>query len=250
LSRLFNAVQNLLRPQPDLRNLMRGLSIWFMALLAACAIWASFQLDQPVRQAVIQTQGKGWKKTDDYRFKTAVRKIGDWSWLMLAGSIAIAIAWKLKNREWMRIIAAAMIASTLAGLIANTSRVTTGRTRPRESPAIRQGFYGPWREGRLTIGDPPFNSFPSGRAAGAFGFAGVILFARPWLGVGAVALASLIGWSSIMVGAHHFSDVVVAICLSLFIAWFTLRWTQKYGDAFARRAWMKLKTLKMKYRGQ
>jgi membrane-associated phospholipid phosphatase len=250
LSRLFNAVQNLLRPQPDLRNLMRGLSIWFMALLAACAIWASFQLDQPVRQAVIQTQGKGWKKTDDYHFKTAVGKIGDWSWLMLAGSIAIAIAWKLKNREWTRIIAAAMIASTLAGLIANTSRVTTGRTRPRESPAISEGFYGPWREGRLTIGDPPFNSFPSGRAAGAFGFAGVILFARPWLGVGAVALASLIGWSSIMVGAHHFSDVVVAICLSLFIAWFTLRWTQKYGDAFARRAWMKLKTLKMKYRGQ
>jgi membrane-associated phospholipid phosphatase len=249
LSRLFNAVQDILRAQPDVRNLRRGLSIWFMALLAACTIWASIQLDQPVRQAVIQTQGKGWKKTDDYRFKTTVRKIGDWSWLMLAGSVGIAIAWKLKSREWMRIVAAAMIASTLAGLLANTSRLTTGRTRPRETVAP-QGFYGPWREGQLTIGNPPFNSFPSDHTATAFGFAGVILFARPWLGVGAIALASLIGWSSIMVGEHHFSDVVVAICLSLFVAWFALRWTQKYGDAFARRAWMKLKTLKTKYRGR
>jgi membrane-associated phospholipid phosphatase len=229
---------------------MRGLSIWFMALLAACAIWASFQLDQPVRDAVVQTQGKGWKKTDDFRFKTGVRKFGDWPWLMLAGAIGVAIAWRLRSREWMRIVAAAMIASTLAGLLANTSRVTTGRTRPRESPAIPQGFYGPWREGRLTIGDPPFNSFPSGHTATAFGFAGVILFARPWLGIGAIALASLIAWSSIMVGSHHFSDVVVAICLSLFVAWFTLRWTQQHAGAFARRLLMKLKALIAKHRGR
>ena len=163
---------------------------------------------------MIQTQGKGWKKTDDFRFKTGVRKFGDWPWLMLAGAIGIAFAWKLKSREWMRIVAAAMIASTLAGLLANTSRVTSGRTRPRESPAIPQGFYGPWREGRLTIGDPPFNSFPSGHTATAFAFSGVIFFARPcW--VGAMALAGLIAWSSIMVGAHHLSDVVVSICISL-----------------------------------
>ena len=229
---------------------MRRLSIWFVTLLATCAIWASFQLDQPVRQAVVQTQGKGWKKTDDYRFKTGVRKFGDWPWLMLAGAIGAAFAWKLKSREWMRIVAAAMIASTLAGLLANTSRVTTGRTRPRESPAIPQGFYGPWREGRLTIGDPPFNSFPSGHTATAFGFAGAILFARPWLGVGAMAVACLIAWSSIMVGAHHLSDVVVAICISLFVAWLTLKWVKEEGDAFARRAWTRLKTLKTQYTGR
>jgi membrane-associated phospholipid phosphatase len=219
-------------------------------LLAACAMWASFQFDQPVREAVLRTQGKGWKKTDDFRFQTAVRRIGDWPWLMVAGAIGVAIAWKMRSREWMRIIAAAMIASTLAGLIANASRVTTGRTRPRESPAIPQGFYGPWREGRLTIGDPPFNSFPSGHTATAFGFAGVILFARPWLGLGAIALASLIAWSSIMVGAHHFSDVVVAIWVSLFVAWFTLSWVQKHGGAVARRGWMKLEELLKTRRGR
>lgn len=205
---------------------------------------ASFEFDDPVRQAVVQTQKKGWKKTDDFRFKTAVRKFGDWPWLMLAGGIGLGISWTMKKREWMRILAAAMIASTLAGLLANSSRLTTGRTRPRESPAIQQGFYGPWREGRLTIGDPPFNAFPSGHTATAFGFAGVILFARFWLGIGAIALASLIAWSSIMVGAHHLSDVIVSICISLFIAWFTLKWAEKNGGDFARKAWMKLKALK------
>ena len=141
--------------------------------------------------------------------------------------MGLAISWKLKQREWMRIVAAAMIASTLAGLLANTSRLTTGRTRPRESPAIHRDSTGHGGKDALTIGDPPFNSFPSGHTATAFGFAGVILFARPWLGIGAMALAALIAWSSIMVGAHHLSDVVVSICISLFVAWFTLKWAEK-----------------------
>ena len=161
---------------------LRRLWLWLFVLLAGFAIWGSFKLDEPVREAVVQTQVKGWKKTFDFRFKTGVRKFGDWPWLMVAGAMGIAISWKLRKREWIRILAAAMLASTIAGLLANASRATTGRTRPRESPKIQQGFYGPWREGRLTIGDPPFNSFPSGHTATAFGFAAVILYARPWLG--------------------------------------------------------------------
>lgn len=208
----------------------------------------SFQMDQPVRQAVVQSQGKGWKKSDDFRFQAAVRKFGDWPWIMLAGGVGIAISWKMKRREWVRILAAAMVASTIAGLLANASRLTTGRTRPRESPKIEQGFYGPWREGRLTIGDPPFNSFPSGHTATAFGFAGVILFARVWLGIGAIALAGLVAWSSIMVGAHHPSDVVVSICLSLLVAWFTWKWAEANGEAFARKAWSKVKSLRKEER--
>ena len=241
-------MENLPRTRSDRKSLRRILPISLWALFAICATWVSFELDEPVRQAVVQTQGKGWKKTDDFRFQTALRRVGDWPWLMLAGGVGLAISWKIRSREGMRIVAAAMIASTLAGLLANASRLTTGRTRPRESPAITQGFYGPWREGRLTIGDPPFNSFPSGHTATAFGFAGVILFARPWLGVGAIVLASLIAWSSIMVGAHNFSDVVVAICLSLFIAWWTFKWTLAHGDARAHWAWMKLKELRKAYR--
>jgi membrane-associated phospholipid phosphatase len=234
-------VQNPVATHSAWKASLRRLRLWLCVLLAGFAIWGSFKLDEPVQEAVVQSQVNGWTKSFDFRFKTGVRKFGDWPWLMVAGAIGIAISWKLRKREWIRILAAAMLASTIAGLLANASRATTGRTRPRESPKIQQGFYGPWREGRLTIGDPPFNSFPSGHAATAFGFAGVILYARPWLGIGAIALASLIGWSGIMVGAHHPSDVIASICLSLFVAWFTWRWTEENGEAFAQRIRMRFR---------
>jgi membrane-associated phospholipid phosphatase len=235
-------VQDPVATHPVEKTSLRRFRLWLFVLLASFAIWGSFKLDEPVREAVVQTQAKGWKKSFDFRFMSGVRKIGDWPWLMAAGAVGIAISWKLKKREWIRILAAAMLASTIAGLVANSSRVTTGRTRPRESPKIEQGFYGPWREGRLTIGDPPFNSFPSGHTATAFGFAAVILYARPWLGIAAIALASLIGWSSIMMGAHHPSDVIVSIFLSLFVAWFTRKWIEENGEAFGHRIRMKLLT--------
>ena len=114
---------------------------------------------------------------------------------------------------------AAMIASTLAGILANASRLTTGRTRPRESPKIEQGFYGLWHEGRWLIGVPAYNSFPSGHTATAFGFATVIVFAAPAWGLVAVALAAAVAWSSIGIGAHHPSDVTVSILLSMVVGW-------------------------------
>ncbi len=154
---------------------------------------------------------------------------------MLVGGIGFFIAWRLRSREWMRIVAAAMIASTLAGIIANASRLTTGRTRPRESPKIEQAFLGPWHDGRLTVGQSKYNSFPSGHTSTATGFAGVIFFARPWLGIAALALAALIAWSSIAIGAHHPSDVTVASVLSLGVSWFVWKWVRDEGDATWQR---------------
>ena len=200
-----------------------------LALVSAGVIWFAFAHDQTVRDAVVKTHGKEWKNTADYTFYAVVRQYGDWPELMLAGAIGLLAAWKIRNREWMRILTAAMIASTLAGIITNTSRLTTGRTRPRESPKLEQGFYGPWHDGHLTIGDSRYNSFPSGHTATAFGFAGVILFASPWLGVGALILATLIAWSSVIIGAHHPSDVTVSAIVSLLVAWFTWQWVQRKG---------------------
>ena len=153
---------------------------------------------------------------------------------MLAAGFGLLVAWRLRNRDWMRIIAAAMIASTVAGMIANASRLTTGRTRPRESPKIAQGFYGPWKDGRTTIGDQAYNSFPSGHTATAFGLAWVLVLARPLLGILGLILAGAVGWSSIMMGTHHPSDVAVSIILSFAVAWLTWKWMRENGGQAAR----------------
>jgi membrane-associated phospholipid phosphatase len=221
----------------------RFLLLVLLVLGSVVAIGSAFRFDAPVRAEIVKSQGKQWKKSDERKFHSAVRVYGDWPWLMLYSGIGLAVAWKLRNRDWQRIIAAAMLASTLAGMAANASRLTTGRTRPNAGPKIEQGFYGPWKDGRTTIGDRAYNSFPSGHTATAFGLAWVILLARPWLGIGALILAGLVGWSSIVMGAHHPSDVVVSIILSFVVAWFTWRWVEKKGDRMALqvREWWRRK---------
>ena len=229
-------MQNPLGAHLDVRIALRRLSLWFLVLVASCAIWASFEFDEPVRQAVVQTQGKGWKKSDDFRFKSGVRKFGDWPWLMLAGGLGLAISWRLKQREWMRILAAAMIASTLAGLLANTSRLTTGRTRPRESPKNPAGVLRTM-EGRTLDHRRPAIQLVSLRPhCDRFRLCGGDSFCTTLAGHRRDGPRfALIAWSSVMMGAHHLSDVVVSTCLSLFVSWFTLRWAEKNLDAVARK---------------
>ena len=194
------------------------------ALISGVAITLAFRLDAPVRQSLVVAQGKDWKKSTEKKVYSAIRIWGDWPPLMGAAFVGFLIAkWKA-NTRWSRIILAAMIASTLAGALANASRLTTGRTRPRESPKIEQGFYGPWHNGKCLIGNSAYNSFPSGHTATAFGFAAVIVLASPAWGVLALLGAATVAWSSIAMGAHHPSDVTVSIVLSFVVACLVWRW--------------------------
>ena len=109
----------------------------------------------------------------------------------------------------------------------NASRLTTGRTRPRAEAA--QGWYGPHHDGRWLIGKADFNSFPSGHTATAVGFAGVLLFGAPAWGSIAVAIAGLIAYSRLLLGAHHPSDVVAATIVALAVAWAVWEFLGKRG---------------------
>ena len=204
-----------------------------IAILATLLAAASFQFDDWAREHIVALQGKGWKKSSQYRVQGAVSRYGDWPWLMAAGGAGLFFAWRARNRDWQRILISAMVASTVAGTLVNTMRLTTGRTRPRESPKIEQGWYGPFHDGRTTIGNSKYNSFPSGHTATAVGFAGVLLFARPWLGLPALIVALAIGWSRMLLGAHHLSDVTVASLIALAIAWLAWRTAQRRGDEIA-----------------
>jgi len=210
-----------------------------LVLGAAVVTFEAFQLDDSVRDRVVAAQGKSWKKSESYRMQGAVSRYGDWPFLMLFGGAGLLVAWRLRNKRWQRILLTAMIASTLAGALVNAVRLTTGRPRPRESPKIEQGWYGPYHDGRLLIGDSRYNSFPSGHTATAVGFAGVILFASPLVGSLAMAVALAIAWSRIILGAHHPSDIVVATLVALAIAWFAWRIAIRHGDSIA--AWVTAK---------
>lgn len=194
-----------------------------VAVIGGGLSWMAFQFDAPVRAAVIEAQGPKWKKSSEKAFYSAVRRWGDWPPIM-AGAALLVVACRARGRiRWSRIVLAAMLASTIAGALANASRLTTGRTRPRESPAITQGFYGPVQDGKLLIGVPAYNSFPSGHTATAFGFAAVLILTSTGWGMLALAGAGLVGWASIALGAHHPSDVMVSVTLSFLVAWGVVR---------------------------
>lgn len=182
----------------------------------------AFKWDLAIRQVLVEAQGPKWQKTTEAKIYGKIRVWGDWPPIMVAAAIGFLIARARGNRRWSRIILAAMIASTLAGMIANASRLTTGRPRPREIPKIEHGFYGPYHNGRILLGVPAYNSFPSGHTATAFGLAAVVVFASPGWGLLVLIGAVGVAWSSIAIGAHHPSDVAVSITLAFLTGWFVV----------------------------
>lgn len=193
-------------------------------LLSLLAVGGSFLLDGPVEQLVLRANGGHWCR---HPLAAAVSRYGDWPELMILGAIGYFLARRCRNVRWQRLILSAMIASTVAGMAVNASRLTTGRTRPRA--AAEQGWYGPRHDGRWLVGAADFNSFPSGHTATAMGFAGVFLFAAPAWGVPVMAAAMAVILSRILLGAHHPSDVVAASVIALAVAWIVWRYLGRRG---------------------
>lgn len=195
-----------------------------MVFLAAVLVAISFLMDEPVERGVLAANGGHWCRSP---MANAMSRYGDWPELMLLGGIGYLLARRAGSVRWQRLLLSAMIASTLAGMAVNASRLTTGRTRPRA--AAQQGWYGPRHDGQWLIGKADFNSFPSGHTATAVGFAGVLILGAPAWGSAAVLLAGLIACSRLLLGAHHPSDVAAATVVALAVAWAVWEFLGKRG---------------------
>ncbi len=193
-----------------------------LLVVAGGLITLSFSADDWVQRQVFAANQGHWSHDP---IAATFSKYGDWPELMVVGVLGVFLARRLRNVRWQSILLMAMIASTLAGMTVNASRLTTGRTRPRA--AVEQGWYGPHHDGKWLIGQADFNSFPSGHTATAVGFAGVILFAAPAWGIPAMILALAVALSRILLGAHHPSDVVAAAVLAVAIAWWVVQFFEE-----------------------
>lgn len=227
------------------------LAIVILSTLSLALIVTAFVYDRPVRDAIVDYQtGRSWNKSAEKRFWSEVSRNGDWPQLMIVGGLALFLTIRVKRRDWTQVIAAALIASTLSGALINVSRLTTGRVRPSKEAEHGIGFHGPWHEGRLTIGNHGFNGFPSGHTATAVGFAAPFLFGKPVLGVFLLLGALAIAWSRMQLGAHHLSDVVTAIVISLAVGWAVLAWVRRNGEAAWERFYSLLISVWRRMRGQ
>jgi undecaprenyl-diphosphatase len=156
-------------------------------------------------------------------FAAFVSKYGDWPALTLYAAIAFLLAWWRNNRVLSKIIVGMLVALAIEGAVQYPLCSLTGRARPNNTEA-KQEWNGPWRDGKLSLLENKYHSFPSGHTGGSFAFFGVLCFAWRRYGWLFLPIAALIGWSRIYLNVHHLSDVVVGMFLGLFIAWLVEHW--------------------------
>ncbi len=109
------------------------------------------------------------------------------------------------------------LASGITGLAAAILKLVFGRTRPTNHD-VPQGFYGMWHDGHWIIGKAAFSSFPSGHSATAVGLAAAVWLVHRGWGTVAAVYALAVMWSRIALEAHHLSDVVASMVLSVPLA--------------------------------
>lgn len=183
-----------------------------LLLVAGLARW-----DQPVLEAVRGGAGASWKSVAQF-----LSRYGDFPFLFAGGIAALAISLRFVRRDGPRIITAMLLAGMLAGLVANATKLVSGRVRPRVEN-VAHGWYGPVHEGRWVSLQHDFQGFPSSHAACAFGFFFPLFLSRRVPGTAGLLVAAAIAWSRVQLNAHHVSDVAAGALIGLLAGWFVWR---------------------------
>lgn len=143
------------------------------------------------------------------QLRTAARFLSYWGdfagFNMLVFGALCCFAFVRRSPFFRRMTIAAVLATCLAGGVANLVRVTSGRARPGSH--LAPGFYGPSLSAKK-------HSFPSAHTATAFGASVPVAVAFPPAGVPMLAVSGAVAWSRLENNCHHPSDVLASVMLS------------------------------------
>jgi undecaprenyl-diphosphatase len=172
------------------------------------------------------------------------------AWIPFLAIIVIIAAFRGGKRARLMLLCIAVAVGLADGVVCKSLKSAVGRVRPRDSmsgvmirdlapgkPAVVRLFKTPVSKVSTTPEDKDARgkSFPSSHVANMFALATVVaLFYRGW-GILAFAVAALIAYSRIYVGAHWPSDIPPSIGIGMFIGWAVVRIVtaiaRKYGKA-------------------
>jgi membrane-associated phospholipid phosphatase len=198
----------------------------FWLALSSFALGAALLLDGPVDAAML-VQSHGALRM----FAQWLTKVGEWWSVGLAG-LAIALFFFFRGRfKTARETLFATLAGLATGFTAALLRSLIGRARPNAQAP--QGFYGLWHNSHWIFGQYQFSSFPSGHAATLVGLAAAAWMVNRWAGVGTGLFALMVSWSRVAQSSHHFSDIIAAAILGLWLApWLQDRFRAALKPAF------------------
>jgi len=180
----------------------------FWGLLAALALGSALYLDPAVRAWMAEHQTPGMRT-----FMRQVSWWGDWPAHAVVALAGAGIAYMRKNRRWVLIFTAMILACSVAGLANRVIKISTGRARP--SVQADSGWKGP----RLSS---KYHAFPSGHTASSVAFFAALCLARRRIGLAFLPIPLVIAGSRLYLNAHHFSDVVGGAIVGIF--WAILTW--------------------------
>ena len=188
----------------------RAVFYWLLGVvIAVIAIATAFYFDASLANFMAHHQSPGMRS-----FMGNVSRIGDWPEHFLGGLVLAGIAWRRRNRKWMRIFVSMLIALSIAGLAGRALKLATGRARP--SVKAEQMWNGPnWSS--------KYHSFPSGHVDASVGFFAVLVFANWRIGVPCLVIPVVVGLSRLYLGAHYLSDTVCAAVLGILSAVLVVR---------------------------
>jgi membrane-associated phospholipid phosphatase len=178
---------------------------WVIGIaIAAIAIGAAFYFDDTVWDFL-----RLHRDRSVYHFMRNVSRFGDWPSHVALGLLLLGIAWIRGSKKWSRVFFAMLIAMALAGVAGHVIKRTIPRARPSVHTDLRWG--GPRFSSK-------YHSFPSGHVVASTAFFGVLIIARPRVGLACLPIPILIGFSRMYIGAHYLSDVVCAAVLGFLCA--------------------------------
>jgi membrane-associated phospholipid phosphatase len=210
---------------------LKDLSLFDQLLVAASLIAFGFLLIDPF----VFEQARALPP-DVKKFFANITNIGRSNWMLIPTGAAIALALVLKQRHasFRNSAAYGLIASTIgfvfvsiggAGLITSLIKNILGRARPKLFDTVGALDF------KLFAFSPEHASFPSGHATNIFAFATVIAMLWPQGRVLLYTVAVWIAASRVLIGAHYFTDVVVAALIGTAFPYIV-------RERFAARRWL------------
>jgi undecaprenyl-diphosphatase len=189
-----------------------------LIVVTALVVWAAFTLDTDMIRWVALHQFQSLKNVAGL-----ISQYGDWPDFMVAGVVCTALLLALRRQRLARIVCIMMISTTLAGGIANSVRVVSGRPRP--NAGLVDGWYGIRHNGKWLIGSNKYHSFPSGHTTTAFAFfLPLLLLCGVRVGALGLVYACMVASSRIYLAVHHLSDITVAVLIATVVAVLVCRW--------------------------
>jgi len=158
------------------------------------------------------------------------------AWLPLIILALLLVLWHGGRRGVRLVLCLAVALGVSDGLISHTLKSVVGRVRPRNAisevmirdlgpgkPEFMRLFTQPTQYLSKGSADLKGNSFPSSHVMNMFAAAMVIAMIHLRTGLAMFALATLVAYSRVYVGAHWPSDIAPSIGMGLLVGWAVTR---------------------------